>query len=436
MGDPFNAYGGTDQPGEAPTSWYKRSIAGVPVYAIGGVAAAAAVVVTALKLWPKRDDSAPPLPAAEAAARQADVDRAKDEQAAGKPAQPSFLAQGVPLKQGEWRQSPNRAYFLLQSKTGALSLYRGTSPSDPAAVLIHTSGITSIPDTAECFTLVQSDGNVCTYEGTLGKVKAAAAWCSYSQVADAKSLGELSLHVTDEGRLVLRGVTDPKRILWETPIVTNILHPLTGPTDTTNQLRVGTWLRSENGKYFMIQQRDGSLEIYEGNNPRVPKENLKFVWKSTKAGPDGDYYSVLSSTGVVSTYKGKGTEGYNDSNRFWQSDAFPGTTNAALQLTNDGGLSIIAPSGNRRLNERGGPSKRVVTFTAAAAAPRRGPPMPGTPPARGLSPAQLARQKTTGLDVSRGSSAVISPARPAASRPAAVSGGRGPSPAALARAAA
>jgi hypothetical protein len=412
----------------ARPAWYQTDAAKYTAAALAAAAAVGAIIVLT-----RAKPLAPPAPisAEEAAARAADEKRARDDQAAGTQAQPSFLAQNVPLYAGEWRQSPMREAFMIQGKTGALSVYRGRDPTDPQAVLVHTSGVTSIPEDKKSFSMVGWDGDVCTYVGTIESY-GGASWCAKSRVADPKAYGEFSLHVTDEGRMVVRGANNPSAIVWQTPIVSNILMPSSAAAP--NELRTGAWLRSENGRFILIQERDGSLEIYEGNNPEVPKANLKFMWKSTKRGDDGDYFTILTNDGILTTYKGKGRETSATNTVHWQSEPLPGLINASLQLTNTGTLAVMSPLGNKLLTERGRPAHRP------AATPARGPPMPGTSPAmmtgggpRGPSPAEIAKRQTVGV-------VVRSPA-PAARRPAAAAAApvagrappmRGPSPAALA----
>ena len=237
----------------------------------------------------------------------------------------SELDQNVPLIDGEYLTSPGNTAFAIQRANGALETYKGTM-SDKKAQLQWTTGEQFTESGDGAFTMVQSDANICTTRGKPDQ-KGYTVWCSGSQHKDAaKEYGKLTLRLTDDAQLILMGSKSEVIRIWCSPLVASSI-PAGRPMSN------GNWIQSEDKQIFAIQQDDGRLEIYRGNNPRI--RNPVLIWGSRDAGPKGDYFSKLAVTGQLQTWRG--TPGAAKQELFWTSPAPVGQPmvgeNAGLTLS-------------------------------------------------------------------------------------------------------
>lgn len=214
----------------------------------------------------------------------------------------NVLKAGQALKPGKQLRSTNGSYRLIQQTDGNLVLYKGRTPLWSSVTGRHPGA----------YSTMQTDGNLVVY----GKNRK-PLWSSNT----AGNPGAW-LAVQDDGNLVIYGKN--KKALWGRNLYVTLLPPNT-------LLKAGQGIRSQNGRYYLVQQTDGNLVLYKGawNGPKTA------LWSTVTGGHPGAF-TVMQGDGNLVVY-GK------DKKPLWHTGTAP-HKGAYLMMQDDGNLVVYSTS--------------------------------------------------------------------------------------------
>lgn len=281
--------------------------------------------------------------------------RIADGESAGTVTNPSTWPKNKPMSVGDYIQSPNKKAFVILQPTGALELFKGSSPSDPSAMLYWTTGVRINEDSRlGVFAELKDNGNLFVRHGTATNVGDVIWKREVNGTYD-----DVFIRVADDVRMHVVGKKDGQEtIIWDTPLVANTV-------EMGRPMMTGNWIQSENKQFYAIQTDTGQLEIRRGNNPSVP-DGGTLIWTSRDTSePAGRYFTIIQSDGHLVTYTGTPS---NQGRAIFMTGVHPeGRTGLKLVLTNEG-----------RLVESDGRDDVIWTSPLPTRAARR----PPVPPAR------------------------------------------------------
>ena len=194
------------------------------------------------------------------------------------------LRSGEYLKTGDYLQSNNGKFFLIQQSDGNFVEYAGWGPGDEHGWMWATQ---AYPGQDSYFTSMQTDGRLVVSRGTGPAANRGAIWSS----VPAGAAGSYRLVLQDDGNVVvLKDITgQPSAVVW----TAGLTHDVGSVLRMSEYLKVGQYLRSQNGKYFVVQQDDGNLVVYIGTGPNDKRgvggrtQRLAMGVYFTLAQPDG-----------------------------------------------------------------------------------------------------------------------------------------------------
>lgn len=211
----------------------------------------------------------------------------------------SYLPVGGYLSTNDYISSPNDLFCLVMQSDGNLCVYEGSHPIF-GAPLVWMSGETG--PAGDYFALMQSDGNFCVYAGTGPVPFGVALWCSMVTAgggtffATIQGDGNFCVY---EGRLP----DEAGPLVWNTGIKPPVSNPGQALLGTGAILGTGQYIVSDNNLFFTIMQGDGNLCTYQGSGPTTQGQ---LVWQSGPTGPGGQFFAAMQTDGNLCVYADAG----------------------------------------------------------------------------------------------------------------------------------
>lgn len=223
------------------------------------------------------------------------------------------LRPGYSLRPGQAVVSPNRQYFLLMQADGNLVLYRGSLLDNKPKQALWSS-VTSTPGS---FATMQTDGNFVVYSPSNSPLWAAGPGVNKGAM----------LAVQDDGNMVI--YNSAGKPVWWRGIVIGALHA--GRALGTAKQSAGV-LVSPNREYFLDMQSDGNLVLYKGDI--LHPQGDRALWSSKTSSPGA--FAEMQTDGNLVVYSAANKP-------LWAANSGV-HSNAMLALQNDGNLVLYDSS--------------------------------------------------------------------------------------------